>query len=76
MAPDPAEDAELSTERERLRHAEGLREAAGGALAGAAGAEEDGGGAASALAAAESLLRGVGGVDADLDVCSPSAWRP
>ena len=67
VAPDPVEEAELSTERERLRHAEGLREAAGGALAGAVGADEDGGGAASALAAAESLLHGVGGVDADLD---------
>jgi len=68
VAPDPAEDAELSTERERLRHAEGLREAALAALAGAAGAEEDGGGAASALAAAEAQLRGVAGVDGELDV--------
>jgi DNA repair protein RecN (Recombination protein N) len=67
VAPDPAAEAELSAERERLRHAEGLREAAIGALAGAAGADEDGGGAASALAAAESLLQGVDGVDADLD---------
>jgi len=67
VAPDPAEDAELSAERERLRHAEGLREAALGALAGAAGAEEDGGGAASALAAAEAQLRGVAGVDGELD---------
>jgi DNA repair protein RecN (Recombination protein N) len=67
VAPDPAEEAELVAERERLRHAEGLREAALGALASAAGADEDGGGAASALAAAESLLQGVGGVDADLD---------
>lgn len=68
VAPDSAEEAELSTERERLRHVEGLREAAGGALAGAAGADEDGGGAASALAAAESLLHGVDGVDGDLDL--------
>jgi DNA repair protein RecN (Recombination protein N) len=67
VAPDPAEEAELSAERERLRHAEGLREAALGALAAAAGAEEDGGGAASALAAGESLLQGVAGVDAELD---------
>jgi DNA repair protein RecN (Recombination protein N) len=67
VAPDPTEEAELSAERERLRHAEGLREAAIGALASAAGADEDGGGAASALAAAESLLHGVGGVDAELD---------
>ena len=67
VSPDPAEEAELAAERERLRHAEGLREAALGALVAAAGADEDGGGAASALASAESLLQGVGGVDADLD---------
>jgi DNA repair protein RecN (Recombination protein N) len=67
VAPDAAEEAELSAERERLRHAEGLCEAALGALANAAGAEEDGGGAASALAAAEASLRGIGGVDAELD---------
>lgn len=67
VAPDPAEEVELSTERQRLRHAEGLRESAFGALADVAGADEDGGGAASALAAAESLLHGIGGVDAELD---------
>ena len=66
-APDPAEEAELLAERERLRHAEGLREAATGALASAAGIDDDGGGAASALAAAESLLHGVAGVDSELD---------
>jgi DNA repair protein RecN (Recombination protein N) len=67
VAPDPGEQAELATERERLRHAEGLREAAGGAHAGAVGAEEDGGGAAGALAQAESQLQAVAGVDAELD---------
>ncbi|HET9162679.1 MAG TPA: DNA repair protein RecN [Solirubrobacterales bacterium] len=67
VAPDPAEEAELAAERERLRHAEGLREAAFGALAGTAGAEEDGGGASGALAAAEASLHAVGGVDAELD---------
>jgi DNA repair protein RecN (Recombination protein N) len=67
VAPDPAEETELAVERERLRHAEGLREAALGALSSTAGAEEDGGGAAAALASAESLLHGVGGVDAELD---------
>jgi DNA repair protein RecN (Recombination protein N) len=67
VAPDPAEESDLAAERERLRHAEGLREAALGALVGATGSEEDGGGAASALATAESLLRGVAGVDTDLD---------
>jgi DNA repair protein RecN (Recombination protein N) len=67
VAPDPQERAELTAERERLRYAEGLREAAGGAHAGLAGAEEDGGGAAAALAQAESLLAGAGGVDPRLD---------
>ncbi len=69
VAPDPAEETGLVAERERLRHAEGLREAAGGAREAAIGAEEDGG-AAAALAQAESLLQGVGGVDADLDALS------
>jgi DNA repair protein RecN (Recombination protein N) len=67
VAPDADEEAGLSVERERLRHAEGLREAALRAIAGVVGVEEDGGGAASALAEAESLLQGVGGVDAELD---------
>ncbi len=67
VAPDPAEEAELAGERERLRHAEGLREAAGGAHGGIAGADEDGGGAVFALAQAESLLQGVAGVDSGLD---------
>ena len=70
VAPDPAEEAELSAERERLRHAEGLREAAAGAHAAALGVDEDGGGAASALARAEALLQGVGGVDPGLDSIS------
>jgi DNA repair protein RecN (Recombination protein N) len=67
LEPDPAEEAELGVERERLRHAEGLREAAAGAHASAVGAEEDGGGAVSALAQAEALLQGVAGVDPNLD---------
>ncbi len=70
VAPDPAEEAELGRERERLRHAEGLREAAGGAHAAVQGADEEGGGAASALAQAEALLQGVGGFDRDLDAIS------
>ena len=70
VAPDPAEKAELASERERLRHAEGLRDAAAGAHAGIAGADEDGGGAASALAQAESLLQGAAGVDGGLDSLS------
>jgi DNA repair protein RecN (Recombination protein N) len=70
VAPDPAEEAELAAERERLRHAEGLREAAAGAHGGIAGADEDGGGAASALAQAEALLQGAAGVDSGLDSLS------
>jgi DNA repair protein RecN (Recombination protein N) len=66
-APDAAEQAELGVERERLRHAERLREAAIGAHAGAAGAGDDGGGAAAELARAEAGLHAVGGVDAELD---------
>jgi DNA repair protein RecN (Recombination protein N) len=67
VAPDQAETEELLAERDRLRHAEGLREAAIGAHASAAGADEDGGGAVSALAQAEALLQGVAGVDTHLD---------
>jgi DNA repair protein RecN (Recombination protein N) len=70
VAPDPAEESELAAERERLRHAEGLREAVAGAHAAAVGAEEDGGGASALLAQAEALLQGVGGLDADLDAIS------
>jgi DNA repair protein RecN (Recombination protein N) len=67
VAPDPQERAGIAAERERLRHAEALREAAAGAHAGLAGAEEDGGGAAAALAQAESLLQAAGGLDPGLD---------
>ncbi|MFP5388261.1 MAG: DNA repair protein RecN, partial [Thermoleophilia bacterium] len=66
VAPDPDEERELAGERERLRHAEGLREAAAGAHAVTLGVEEDGG-AMAALAQAEALLQGVAGVDANLD---------
>jgi DNA repair protein RecN (Recombination protein N) len=65
--PDAAEQAELAAERERLRHAERLREAAIGAHAAAAGAEEDGGGAAAELARAGAALHGAAGVDPELD---------
>ncbi len=65
VAPDPDEIEQLAAERERLRHAEGLREAAAGAAEGATG---DGtAGAAGAIAAAGSLLDAVGGVDPQLD---------
>jgi DNA repair protein RecN (Recombination protein N) len=66
VAPDAVEEAELSVERERLRHAEALREAAAGAQMGMAGTDEDGG-AAGALAQAEALLQGAAGLDAELD---------
>jgi DNA repair protein RecN (Recombination protein N) len=65
--PDAAEERELSLERERLRHAEGLREAAARALGAIAGEDEDGGGAGSALAAADGGLGAVEGVDSALD---------
>jgi DNA repair protein RecN (Recombination protein N) len=67
VAPEPEERAELGARRERLRHAEGLRDAAAGAHAGLAGAEADGGGAAAALGQAESLLQGAVGLDPGLD---------
>jgi DNA repair protein RecN (Recombination protein N) len=68
VAPEPLADAELGAERDRLRHAEGLREAASGARAGVAGEDEDGGGAPiDALARAEALLQAVAGVDGELD---------
>jgi DNA repair protein RecN (Recombination protein N) len=67
VAPEPAEESELAGERERLGHAEGLREAAAGAHAAVLGADEDGDGAAGTLARAEALLQGVAGVDAELD---------
>jgi DNA repair protein RecN (Recombination protein N) len=67
VAPDPEERHTIAGERERLRHAESLRDAAAGAHARLAGAEEDGGGGAAALAQAESLLQGAGGLDPGLD---------
>jgi DNA repair protein RecN (Recombination protein N) len=67
VEPEPDERERIGGERERLRHAEGLREAAGGAHAALAGAEEDGGGAAAALAQAQAALAAAGGVDPGLD---------
>jgi DNA repair protein RecN (Recombination protein N) len=67
VGPEAEERAGMAGERERLRHAEGLRDAAAGAHAGLAGAEADGGGAAAALAEAESLLQGAAGLDPGLD---------
>ncbi|HEY3434444.1 MAG TPA: hypothetical protein VGK41_02215, partial [Solirubrobacterales bacterium] len=68
VAPVPEERAEIASERERLRHAEGLREAASSAHVGLAGADADGGGAAAALAQAEAALQGVAGLDPALDL--------
>jgi DNA repair protein RecN (Recombination protein N) len=67
VAPEPGEREAVAVERERLRHAEGLRAAAGAAHAALAGAEEDGGGAAAALAAAEGSLAAGAGFDPGLD---------
>ncbi len=67
VAPVPEERAEIASRRERLRHAEGLREAAAGAHAGLAGDEEDGGGAVAAIAQAEAALQGAAGLDKGLD---------
>jgi DNA repair protein RecN (Recombination protein N) len=70
-APDSTELDELEAERQRLRHAEGLRAASGEALAALAGADSDGGddprAAAASLAAAEAALAGNAGIDPALD---------
>jgi DNA repair protein RecN (Recombination protein N) len=68
VEPDPEERAALAADRERLRHAEGLGEAAAGAHAGLAGADLEGGGAAGLLGEAESRLAAANGLDPGLDV--------
>ncbi len=67
VEPDPEERTALAADRERLRHAEGLSEAASGAHAGLAGADLEGGGAAGLLAEAESRLAPASGFDPSLD---------
>jgi DNA repair protein RecN (Recombination protein N) len=67
VEPDPEERAALAADRERLRHAEGLSEAASGAHHGLAGIDLEGGGAASALAEAETRLGAATGLDPALD---------
>lgn len=67
VSPDPGEEAELASARDRLRHAEGLRAAAAGALGALAGEAEDGGGARSLVGEAEAALARAGGVDGELD---------
>ncbi len=66
-APDADEERELEAERDRLRHAERLRAAAGGALGALGGAGDDDGGARGLFGAAESELSAVDGVDESLD---------
>ena len=63
--PDPAEEAELAPERERLRHAEALRGAASAAIGAVEGEGE--GGASEAMAMADSALGAQAGVDPALD---------
>ena len=69
--PDPAEEAELAPERERLRHAESLRGAAAEALAAVGGDGE--GAAAEAMGTAESALAAQEGVDPELDKLAETA---
>jgi DNA repair protein RecN (Recombination protein N) len=65
-APDAGELTELASERDRLRHAEGLRSAASGALAAIADPDAEGD-ASSAVAAAAGSFGAVEGVDPALD---------
>jgi len=72
--PDPAEEAELQPERDRLRHAEALRGAASQALGAVSGdaaagpvAADDAGGASEAMALAETELAAQQGLDPELD---------
>jgi DNA repair protein RecN (Recombination protein N) len=67
VEPDPEERAALAADRERLRHAEGLSEAAAAAHGALAGADLEGGGAAGLLAEAESRLAAASGLDPALD---------
>jgi DNA repair protein RecN (Recombination protein N) len=79
--PDPAEEAELAPERERLRHAEALRGAASAALVAVSGADSgaalagagDSAGAAEAVALAEAALATQEGVDPQLDALAERA---
>ena len=72
VGPDVAESEALATERDRLRHAEGLREAAGIALVAISGGEE-GGGARSLAGEAEAALGRSAGVDPALDALAARA---
>ncbi len=65
-APDGAEKGDLLTQRERLRHAEGLRVAAATAAAAIAG-DGEGEGATVLIAAAQAATGEAAGLDPDLD---------
>lgn len=67
LAPDPGELEELAAERGRLRHAEGLRSAAGQAALALSGEVDPESGAIALLASGESALIATAGVDPDLD---------
>jgi DNA repair protein RecN (Recombination protein N) len=64
--PEAAEEAELTSERERLRHGESLRAAAAEALAAVSG-DGDAGGAAEAMGSMEAALGAREGFDPALD---------
>jgi DNA repair protein RecN (Recombination protein N) len=68
LGPSEPEKAELLAERERLRHVEALRAAAGGAAEALAPEAGEATGAASLLAEADRLADGPAGVDGRLDV--------
>ena len=66
-APEATEQVELTGERDRLRHAESLRDASAEAVRSLVGSEEAGSGATGLLGEADEALRRVDGVDAELD---------
>ncbi|MGH2966582.1 MAG: DNA repair protein RecN [Solirubrobacterales bacterium] len=65
--PNPDEERELEATRERLRHMEGLRAAASGALARIAGQDDGASAAGSLVGEAEAELSGAQGLDPSLD---------
>ena len=66
-APDADEQERLGGERERLRHAEGLRNAATQAVSSLVGDDDSSAGATGLLGEVDAALKPVDGVDADLD---------
>jgi DNA repair protein RecN (Recombination protein N) len=65
--PDPEEERELEASRERLRHQEGLRAAASGALTRIAGSDDGAAAGRALVGEGEAELAGVGGLDPALD---------